>query len=96
MQLQISATELFQFADRLKQQESEIVSIFEQVQSKMLQVENYWDSPASKSLLNQFQVLKPVFNSYVDVINRYYHFLIQTAQAYQENEEMILKALSNA
>lgn len=58
----------------------------------MDQIQSIWDSPASQSLQSQFQSLKPVFESYVQALDDY-AILNQTAQSYQENEQMLTSGL---
>ena len=57
--------------------------------AKMNYLNGIWTSPASASLISQFQSLRPVFHSYLQAIETYVQFLQQTAASYQENEQQL-------
>lgn len=87
--IQISSQEVFQYSGQLKGLNSQIQGVFDEIKTKVHQLESIWQSPTSNRLMEQFQSLDPVFYSYVQSLDQYAHFLQQTAQAYQENEQML-------
>lgn len=90
--LSISSGDVLQYASQVKSLENNISTVFQEVRSKMNQVNEVWNSPASQSLIQQFQTLIPVFDNYVQAIDQYAIFLNQTAEAYQENEQSLQQA----
>lgn len=90
--LSISSSDVLQYASQVKSLENNISTVFQEVRSKMNQVNEVWNSPASQSLIQQFQTLIPVFDNYVQAIDQYAIFLNQTAEAYQENEQSLQQA----
>lgn len=88
-QVFISSDDVLQFASRLQAQENQIQTIFQEVNAKMNYVNGVWTSPASLALMNQFQSLRPVFDSYIQAIESYVQYLHQTAVSYQENEQQL-------
>ncbi len=91
--LQISSDQVLQYATKLKQMEQEISDLFYDVKLKMTNVEQVWNSPASKSLIQQFQSLNPVFTFYTEALDQYVIYLNQTAQLYQENEQALQQGI---
>lgn len=90
-QIQISSEDVFAYASQLKAKQQEVMAIFQDVKSKMDAISATWQSPASQSLMEQFRLLYPIFDAYLQALDQYSIFLNQTANAYQENEQ-ILKA----
>lgn len=87
--VQISADDVLNYANRLKTSENQIQTVFQEVDAKMNYLNGIWTSPASASLISQFQSLRPVFHSYLQAIETYVQFLQQTAASYQENEQQL-------
>lgn len=87
--VQISADDVMNYANRLKTSENQIQTLFQEVDAKMNDLNGVWTSPASASLISQFQSLRPVFQSYIQAIDAYVQYLQQTAASYQENEQQL-------
>lgn len=47
------------------------------------------NSPAANALQENFAMLSPAFDQYIDQLDRFVLFLSSTAQAYQENESVL-------
>ena len=93
--IQIQASDVLTYAQQFKQKNQEIQTIFQEIWQRMHQMENDWQSPAGKTLINQFESNKAVFDAYIQALNQYVHYLEQTAYAYQENEALLSQAISS-
>ena len=91
--LHISSQEVFGYANQLKTMNQNVQALFHDIQKRMHQIESIWQSPASMRLMEQFQQLDPVFRSYVEALDQYAIFLDQTAQTYQENEQILSQGI---
>lgn len=91
--IQISSQEVSQYSFQFKMLNQQVTSIFEDIKSKMNQVETVWSSPTSVRLMQQFRQLQPSFGNYVQELERYALFLEQTALTYQENEALLSKGI---
>lgn len=87
--LNISAADLMQLSTQLKSMQSEVHGVFSQIQSKMNEVQSIWTSPAASRLMDEFQTLHPMFESYLQTIENHANYLSQTAVAYEENEALM-------
>ncbi|MBF0580031.1 WXG100 family type VII secretion target [Erysipelotrichaceae bacterium RD49] len=65
---------------------TQMETLFEQIKQCIRSMSAFWDSPASKAALNQFETLAPVFPKYIQLVENYCTYLSQTATAYRENE----------
>lgn len=93
--VQISAQDIQQFANQLSNQEQEMTSVFRSIQTKMNEVQNQWQSPASSALMNEFQSMHAVFQSYTQAIQNYVQYLTTTSQTYEENECILQKSIQS-
>lgn len=91
--LRISSEDVLATSSQMKQLNQQVQDLFAQVNQRMNQMNAVWDSPASQSLISQFQSLRPIFDSYVQALNEYAQFLHRTALSYQENEQMLSSGL---
>ena len=91
----ISSADIQSYANQLKQLEQEMTSVFDNIQMKMNSVQAIWHSPASTALMNEFQNMHAVFNSYSATIDNYAQYLTNTAETYQENEFMLEKSIQS-
>ena len=73
----ISSEDVLSYSQQMKSLEHEVQTIFQEVNQRMSQMSSVWDSPASQSLLSQFQSLRPVFDSYVQALEEYAMYLNQ-------------------
>lgn len=89
MGIQISSDDVLHYADQLKSLEGQVNEIFHDVKSRMNHMNAAWSSPASQALMNQFNALRPVFDSYVKALDDYAVYLNRTAVSYQENEQVL-------
>lgn len=89
MSIQISSDDVINYANQLKALEAEVSSIFNEVRNRMNNMNASWSSPASQALINQFNSLRPVFDSYVRALDDYAVYLNRTAITYQENEQTL-------
>ena len=89
----MSSDDVLSYSQQMKSLEHEVQTIFQEVNQRMSQMSSVWDSPASQSLLSQFQSLRPVFDSYVQALEEYAMYLNQTAVSYQENEQLLSNGL---
>ncbi|EOS61111.1 hypothetical protein C815_00676 [Firmicutes bacterium M10-2] len=87
--LNISAADVLSQSTQLKSMGSDVNAIFQQIKSKMVHVQSIWSSPAASKLMDEFQTLNPVFESYLQMIENHANYLSQTALAYEENEAMM-------
>lgn len=87
--VQISSEDVLQYANQLTGMEEEISYIFQEIQSKMNYIETIWSSPASQTMISQFQRMKPIFSQYVESLKAYATYLNQTASSYAENEQSL-------
>lgn len=92
-QIQIASQDVFDYSAQLKSLEQDVKSLFEEIKNKMTYIESVWNSPAGAALYEQFQSLHPVFESYVTALDQYALYLQQTAQSYQENEQMLTQGI---
>ncbi|MBP3852486.1 MAG: WXG100 family type VII secretion target [Erysipelotrichaceae bacterium] len=92
-QIQIASQDVFDYSTQLKSLEQDVKSLFEEIKNKMTYIETVWNSPAGQALVEQFQSLNPVFESYVTALDQYALYLQQTAQSYQENEQMLTQGI---
>ena len=93
--VQISAEDIQQFANQLSNQEQEMTSVFQSIQTKMNEVQSQWQSPASTALMNEFQSMHAVFQSYTQAIQNYVQYLTTTSQTYEENECILQKSIQS-
>ena len=70
-----------------------LIRVFKEIKNKMTYIETVWNSPAGTALVEQFQSLNPVFESYVTALDQYALYLQQTAESYQENEQMLTQGI---
>lgn len=92
-QLQITSTEVQQYGNQMKSLTGEVHSLLQQTHTRMMNMSGVWDSPASRSLIEQFNSCRPVFDQYVEALQQYSLYLTQTAQQYQENESMLQQGM---
>ncbi len=91
--VQITSSEVNNYANQLRSLKLEMVQVFHEIQSHMESLPSVWNSPASQNFLSQFQSLYPIFESFNDGLEIYATFLAQTAQSYQENEQALTSAI---
>lgn len=89
MNVQISSEDVKQYSNQLNTLKMEMMDIFQDIQTKMNAISSIWNSPASQKFQSEFQSMYPVFQSFVEGMDVYAHFLSQTVQSYQENENML-------
>lgn len=82
----ISSDMLDSTAAQVLAQKSQMESLFNQISTAIRAMSSFWDSPASKAAIAQFETLAPVFPKYIQLVDNYCTYLKQTAQAYRENE----------
>lgn len=68
---------------------SQMETLFEQIKQAIRAMDAFWNSPASKAAVAQFDQLAPVFPQYIQLVQNYCTYLTQTAQAYRENESAL-------
>ena len=85
----LSSEELFNASRSLKAMEEEVNGIFQGIRSDMNRLNSFWNSPAANALQENFAMLSPAFDQYIDQLDRFVLFLSSTAQAYQENESVL-------
>ena len=93
--IQISAQEIQQAASQLTSQQQAMAAVFQEIQTKMNYVQSIWNSPASNALMNEFQSLHAVFETYTQTIQNYAQYLNNTSQTYEENEFNLEKAIQS-
>lgn len=86
-QVYVSSEELNSTAASVGVLKEEMNGLFAQMKSLIHQMSSFWDSPAARSCIAQFDSLSPVFPQYVALVDNYCLFLRQTAQAYRVEEE---------
>ncbi len=91
-QISVSSEDLFAYSKQVDSYKNEIRTVFKEIQAKMYYIESIWQSPASKSFMQQFQSLNPAMISYLNTLDRFARFLSQTASLYQDNEESLSKS----
>ncbi len=60
--------------------------VFDQMRQTIRAMSAFWDSPASRACVSQFEQLSPVFPQYLALVDSYTGFLKASAAAYQDNE----------
>lgn len=85
-QMQVSSEDVRQYGSQINQMTAQASQIIQMTHNKMMGMSTIWDSPASRSLIQQFNSCRPVFDQYMDALQQYSVYLTQTANAYQENE----------
>ena len=93
--IQISAQEIQEIANQLYQQEQAMATIFKEIQTKMNYVQQIWTSPASSALMNEFQSMHAIFDTYVQTIQNYVQYLNTTSKTYEENEFHLEQAIQS-
>lgn len=91
--VQISSEEVRQYANTLRSLKVEMEEVFFEIQSRMEALPEIWNSPASSSFVSEFKSLYPAFESFNQGLDVYASFLAQTAQSYQENEQLLQSAV---
>lgn len=87
--LQITSDDVQQYGTHLNTIIAEISQLLQVTHQKMMNMSNVWDSPASRSLIEQFNSCRPIFSQYVEALQQYSAYLSQTANAYQDNESAL-------
>jgi WXG100 family type VII secretion target len=90
----LSSEDILAYASQIESLNQTVQSVFTQINSEVNVVSSVWNSPASASFMQQFALLKPSFETYVQVLNQYAQFLQQSAQAYQESEQMLVGSMA--
>lgn len=91
--LQITSDDVQQFGNTIQSMTAQISQLLQVTHNKMMNMSGVWDSPASRSLIEQFNSCRPVFDQYTQALQEYSLYLKQTANAYQENESALQQGL---
>ena len=92
-QIHVSSEDIIQYANQVRSLKEEVTQVFNDVKARMNQLQTCWSSPASQQLQAQFESLYPSFQGYVDAIESYTSYLENSANTYQENEELLRSSL---
>lgn len=87
--INISLGEVTNIANKISTLNDELSSRLTQIKTTLVNLENTWDSDASRTIVEKMNNMQPTFDSYKDVVASYSEFLHKTAQAYDQTETQL-------
>lgn len=92
--IQISSQELAARSAAMKNQLSNMRSLFSAVTARIRSMDSAWSSPASRAFVSEYETLIPLYENYCQTAEAFTLYLDQTAASYQDTEQMLAAAMS--
>lgn len=94
MSINVSTQEMRDTAEEIRKRKENLRHLLDQIQTKMKNLEQPWDSDASREIRGKMDRMGGRFDQYDTVVENYAAFLIKAAEMYEETESTAKKNAS--